>query len=48
MNVNSLNDQWELSKDFIISKKTVNSFNEKHVTIKQNDTWMYVVIGFSD
>lgn len=46
MNVKSLNDQWELSKDFTIDKETADSFNEKDVTIKKNDTWIYLVIGF--
>ncbi|CAD5896366.1 C-terminal membrane anchored cell surface protein [Carnobacterium maltaromaticum] len=47
MNIKSVNDQWELSKDFTIDKETADSLNEKDVTIKKNDTWIYVVIGFS-
>lgn len=46
MNIKSLNDQWKLSKDFIIDKKVADSFNEKDVTIKKDDTWRYIVVGF--
>lgn len=37
--------KWELGKDFTISGAEAKKYNEQDVTIKKDNTWLYILIG---
>lgn len=37
--------KWELDKDFTISGAEAKKYNEQDVTIKKDNTWLYILIG---
>lgn len=37
--------KWELEKDFTISGAEAKKYNEQDVTIKKDNTWIYILIG---
>ncbi|WP_413518038.1 DUF916 and DUF3324 domain-containing protein [Carnobacterium maltaromaticum] len=47
MKINSYDDHWEVTKDFSINKEQADAFNKNDVSIKEDSTWVYLVIGLS-
>lgn len=45
MKATSLEDSWELTKDFTIEKEQADKLNAQDVSIKEDNTWIYIAIG---
>ncbi|MGX7418075.1 DUF916 and DUF3324 domain-containing protein [Carnobacterium gallinarum] len=45
LNVDAKEDSWSFTKDFTIKSEDAKKYNQTDVTIKKNNTWIYVLVG---
>lgn len=45
LKADSMEDTWTFKKDFQVTAKKAKELNEKDVTIKPNNTWIYITVG---